>query len=266
MPPRESPLKFNDWVVVMTDDVLVEHRGREGRVYDILKGEAQVLVQGHGLVWFKLEHLRRAEDLCPSEARNKDVREQLEPAEHGCSAGPEVDATGSRVRLNAEAIGVTGGERPAPIPCTAEAKVDVRGLNIVDLRCPECGEMMTSHVVVTRHAKGECDERFTGPELCSSQASKWRVLVNEDGDPYAVDNGTSRRGVEAPAVSITSNCQLSGHEDRHYGEEYACRVTSRGFLEHRNMVLCEAARDEYRRNGWRVAREQVPSLPEGEES
>lgn len=27
----------------------------------------------------------------------------------------------------------------------------------------------------------------------------WRVLVNDDGEPYAVDNGTQRRGVEAAA-------------------------------------------------------------------
>lgn len=37
-----------------------------------------------------------------------------------------------------------------------------------DLRCPDCGEMMTSHVVVTRHATGPCDEQYTGPELRSS--------------------------------------------------------------------------------------------------
>ncbi len=40
----------------------------------------------------------------------------------------------------------------------------------VDLRCPECGEMMTSHVIRTRHATGLCEEAMHGPEF---QAAQW---------------------------------------------------------------------------------------------
>lgn len=39
------------------------------------------------------------------------------------------------------------------------------GIAPFDITCPECGEEMTSHVIVTRHAKGSCDERFTGPSI-----------------------------------------------------------------------------------------------------
>lgn len=35
----------------------------------------------------------------------------------------------------------------------------------VDLPCPECGKMMTNHVVMTRHETGACDESFAGPPL-----------------------------------------------------------------------------------------------------
>lgn len=36
---------------------------------------------------------------------------------------------------------------------------------VKDFRCPDCGEMLTSHVIVDRHATGPCDESFTGPEI-----------------------------------------------------------------------------------------------------
>lgn len=38
-----------------------------------------------------------------------------------------------------------------------------------DMRCPECGEMMASHIVKTRHATGTCEECFHGPELVTAE-------------------------------------------------------------------------------------------------
>ena len=51
-----------------------------------------------------------------------------------------------------------------------------------DLRCHECGDMMTSHVVQTRHASGTCNESVTGPELTagpSSSATDYDALEGE---------------------------------------------------------------------------------------
>ncbi len=41
----------------------------------------------------------------------------------------------------------------------------------LDMRCPECGEMMTSHIVETRHATGSCHESFSGPEITFASVS-----------------------------------------------------------------------------------------------
>lgn len=38
-----------------------------------------------------------------------------------------------------------------------------------DMRCPDCGQMMTNHVIVTRHEDGACDEAFTGPPLATAE-------------------------------------------------------------------------------------------------
>ena len=58
----------------------------------------------------------------------------------------------TRLRLAALAYAAAPPRSSNASPCIA-------------LRCPECGDLMTSHVVVTRHATGPCTETYTGPEL-----------------------------------------------------------------------------------------------------
>jgi ribosomal protein S27AE len=62
----------------------------------------------------------------------------------------------------------------------ASKRLDGRAAGVTDpttrdMRCPECGAMMTNHVVVTRHAAGSCDETFTGPPLAVAAAPVEKV-------------------------------------------------------------------------------------------
>ena len=61
-------------------------------------------------------------------------------------------------------------EPPVPRPVQAH--------ECIDLRCPECGQMMTEHVLVTRHANSACPESFTGPPI-PRRESPSPEIVNE---------------------------------------------------------------------------------------
>lgn len=74
-------------------------------------------------------------------------------------------------------------------------------LDYFDMRCPECGQMMTSHVIVTRHAEGPCDERMIGPEL--PRPAKAMVEV----DPRVAD-------LVSAATALREEVRLSGALER----------------------------------------------------
>lgn len=66
--------------------------------------------------------------------------------------------------IDVAALLIDGGFVQRPSRESALAR-DPGSLFWKDLRCQECGEMMTNHVIVTRHATGPCDDSFTGPAL-----------------------------------------------------------------------------------------------------
>jgi len=52
-----------------------------------------------------------------------------------------------------------------------------------DIRCHECGDMMTSHVWLTRHATGSCEESFTGPPLTGPELAPTPCTCGSGGHP-----------------------------------------------------------------------------------
>jgi len=50
--------------------------------------------------------------------------------------------------------------------------------------------------MTSKHETGECLTCFGGSDRTDKAIPEWRVLVNADGEPYAIDNGSSRRGVD----------------------------------------------------------------------
>ena len=83
---------------------------------------------------------------------------------------------------------------------------------VKDFRCPECGEMLDSHVVTSRHSTGKCDENFTGPELgfaCVSKLDMADCTVTErEGAMAAFEKIMAMVAHDSPVYQIASE-QLS---------------------------------------------------------
>lgn len=70
-----------------------------------------------------------------------------------------------------------------------------------DLRCPECGEMLTDHVLVSRHKAGTargCNESLTGPSLPAPRTDK--VTTTERTSPEKCQQWLDRFGSSANAA------------------------------------------------------------------
>ena len=117
--------------------------------------------------------------------------------------GHEIDGCGFVGFWASGPVRGSRSEAEADIPRADKAQRKVSASDYFDMRCPECGEMLTSHVVTTRHATGPCDENFTGPELP-------RPIKAEPGVFAATLGG--RVVYSAPALSHAEPVQRSGVE------------------------------------------------------
>ncbi len=113
--------------------------------------------------------------------------------------GPTVDAMRAELR--------------GRYPRTSDARISVDGEHVLvgkprPLKLPGAVPEVTLKRRASREQRtndarvtcGQCGDYDDGPYVCPAhrppEPVTWRVLVNEDGEPYAVENGTSRRGVD----------------------------------------------------------------------
>lgn len=95
--------------------------------------------------------------------------------ENTCEHGDHQAPKGKRfcsdacLRCEHESRGATGCDGI----CASDAPAPTDATNMVrDMRCPECGGALTSHVIVTRHARGACSESFVGPEIAYASVER----------------------------------------------------------------------------------------------
>ncbi len=60
---------------------------------------------------------------------------------------------------------ILDAEQAKPAATPTPSKAGVTDPHTRDMPCPDCGQVMTNHVVVTRHENSACSEQFTGPPL-----------------------------------------------------------------------------------------------------
>jgi hypothetical protein len=114
----------------------------------------------------------------------------------------------------------------------------------VDIQCFECGEMMTEHVLVTRHANSTCADSYSGPPLDMQRQkdlspidwdAKAQILADvlhgesrdalfriaKKGLLYAYKEGLKRRSSDPLPVSVQADNAKVAH---HFVAEHSLRM------------------------------------------